>query len=200
MNPWLEAFLWAGGVVFVAFEFISNYAAVVDFWKKLGADNGAQPMIAISVARLSKELSNKNDGYYPPFKLKPGEEMTLEQRADCSYDYDFVWNYVMHFRNQTEHTAYKIKVIDLEDLDVFIDIKPKIEYTKPISKDGFIEHTFKFLIYFRCTPAKSEEIYSGVPVPKVRIEYSNLAGTRFATEYFFAEKDDAKKNVYSKVG
>lgn len=200
MNLWLDALIWAGGVLVVAFGFMANYATIVESWNRLGADKKAQPMLAVSVISISRQQNRVNDIWYVPFDVPPGEALDFEQVKEVSFDYGFVWSFVIHITNQTDHTAYKLKVIDVDDKMISMVIDPKVDYTKPITANNHKEHTFIYRMNYRCKAVKAEEIRQGYPMNKIRIEYSNLANVRFATEFFFTEADDAKKNIYLKVG
>lgn len=191
---------WAFGIVAAVFGFFVNYTRVVEWWDKRGADKKAQPKLAISIDNFSRGQTRANDTHYIPFDLEPGQVLDFSQYALISFDYKLDWHYTIHITNQTDHTAYKLTLDGSGDNNISLVADPKIEYTKPITANTHKEHTLIYRMQYRCTAAEAEALRSKPPVPKIRIEYSNLAGTRFATEFFFAEKDDDKKNVYSKVG
>lgn len=195
LNTWWWAFL----IVAALFSFVANYTTIVDWWNRLGANKNAQPKLALSVDSFTRQQNRVSDRHYLPYFVRQDEVLSFAQQQDMSYDYQLVWDYVIHITNQTEYPSYNIRVIGSEDQNLEMVVDPKVEYTKPIIGNAYKEHRFIFRMNQRYKAEEAEAYRSGYPVPKIRIEYSNLANVRFATEFFFTEKDDDKKNVYLKV-
>lgn len=198
MNIWVEAILWAGAVIIGIFSFIANYAAISEWWNKITTNKNAQPKLAISVSNFSRSQFRANAVIYHPFDLAEGEAITFDQQKLLSYDYDLTWNITFNITNNSDITAYQIKVIHTDTMTELV-VNPKIDYTIPIKPSETKVHDF---IFRRSRRAKSEEaaaILKANPFTTLRIEYYNLAGTKFATDFLINEKFDEKKNAFLKV-
>lgn len=192
---------WAFGVVAAFASFFVNYTRIVEWWDKKGSDKKAQPELAITIDsfRRNKMISPDDSRGYIPSDLV-GKQLDFADRERIAFIYYFEWYYDIIIRNQTEHVALGLHVVSINEDLLGMVIDPIPQYTQPMIRGNDYKYQIIYRKKHRCTSEEADEYSRTYPVTKIRIEYTNTAKVKFATEYIFAEHDVTKKNVYLKVG
>ncbi len=116
------------------------------------------------------------------------------------YHHDLIWDYKLTLRNNSEHTAYNIQL--LEPLqDHAFRLQPKIELLKPIQPNGELIYEAKFSAFHAGPGLEANNLIAIHPDllrnRKFILQYTNVKGTKFYT-LFDGKKDEQDSNAFSK--
>jgi hypothetical protein len=114
------------------------------------------------------------------------------------YYSDIHWFYKITFRNNSEHVAYNIRLLDPQVGHAF-RLAQKIDALKPLLPNNEIEHKAEFFEFYeglgRIAAEKAEKAPEFLLTTKFILEYTNVKGTKFYTE-FDGSKDEALRNQF----
>lgn len=105
------------------------------------------------------------------------EHKRYEAELFVKRDYYLEWYYDIALTNNTEHTAYKIKLINPD----FLSVKSEVDYTKPLPPNETVVHKIVVRKKFICNTHDADRILFDSGDFSLRIEYSNAKGTRHFT-------------------
>lgn len=196
--------IWVGGVAAVVaivtfiLTFPQQGKAFFDLFRKKKPIL-TQPKLAISIINGGRGRFRANDVMYTPFELGEDRVITFDQQKLIAFDWNLSWNFTLKITNQTEYPAYNVRVCPFPHEEEMV----KMHLTKPIDPTtAFKPHeTEEFEVVcrldYRARAEEADVIIKSFPFKKLRIEYTNTAGEKFATEFSTVETDVEKKNVYT---
>lgn len=197
----MDGLYWAVGIIIAAFGAIASYIAIVDYLKKLTANDDAQPKLAFSLVHYESNYQATSKKMHHTFDIGEGEALSNEQRKKVYMDYHIKWEFTIDITNQTHDTAYRVRVIQLpEDSPVKLNNYPGIDRTKPFLHAESKTFSFNFYGNCRCTAKEISAKLKGIPVEKIRIEYFNAGDKLCATDFILTEGNLDNVNVYYKLG
>ncbi|MES2132673.1 MAG: hypothetical protein V4506_10000 [Bacteroidota bacterium] len=127
-----------------------------------------------SSGQRSKGISSRNDLTSPTFV------------TEVIYNFELTWDYQISFRNNSEYTAYNLKLIK-PVFDKSFKIIPNIDSFKPLSPNNEINAIARFSLSYEGTGTTSEIILKNKPAiltsGEFIVEYTNANGTKFITKY-----------------
>lgn len=187
-----------GGGLLTLFKGYPMAKAAIELYQK----KRVQPKLAISFINGSRMRGRANDAMYHPFELGEDRVITFNQQKLLSFDWQLKWNFIINITNQTEHTAYKVRLIPFPHEEQYISIHftPSIDYTKAFTANKTETYEVVCVQNYRCTSEEADVMIKKYPMQKLRIEHSNSSDFRFATDYITNEPDVENKNVYHKLG
>ena len=150
-----------------------------------------QPKIYIlfngnGAARLPGLPSSKND-FSKPLKI------FTEIRVD-----KLVWRYNLIFRNNSEHVAYNLNLINPEQNPGFM-LEKKIDKLLPLLQNSELVHRAIFETEIEGTGEETHEASKSHPDllmnNKLILEYTNVKGTKFYT-VFDASQEESLRNKF----
>ncbi len=100
------------------------------------------------------------------------------------YDYELRWEYDLLLRNNSEHTAYNIKLISPTISNKFF-LHPKLDTLKPLTENSEVPYSARFSDYFTGNGSEvAVRMKEGSHLlSEFILEYTNLKGTKFYTQY-----------------
>lgn len=106
--------------------------------------------------------------------------------TEAIYFNELKWEQNMAFRNNSEHVAYNIKLLN-PTIDNTFDVYPKIDNLKPLLSNTEISYVARFYALYEGRGIDANNLVSGLP-PKLNsdnfiLEYTNVKGTKFYTVY-----------------
>jgi hypothetical protein len=183
---------------------VALYQPVKDFitYRRQRRVSPPQPTLAISLSTGSRMRGRANDHMYHPFELAEDRVITFEQQQQLGYDWDLMWSFKLKITNQTDVTAYKVKIMPfgVEEQHVRINLKQAIDYTRAFIPNETADFDVTCNVNYRGRADEADAIIKKYPFKELRIEYSNMDGERFATVFSALETDDDKKNQYLRLG
>ncbi|RZK42082.1 MAG: hypothetical protein EOO61_05620 [Hymenobacter sp.] len=180
------------------------YQPFKDLFSFLGRKKVAppQPKLALSLVNGSRMRGRANDHMYHPFEMPEDRVITFDQQKLMAYDWDLRWSLKLRITNQTDNTAYKVKLIPFgfDEQYVKIHLQQPIDYTRAFIPNETTEIDVVCNVSYRGRAEEADAIIKKYPFKELRIEYSNMDGERFATVFSAVETDDEKKNQYFALG
>lgn len=112
------------------------------------------------------------------------------------------WNYRLFLRNNSEHTAYNMKLIGPEQGDDF-KIVQKINRLKPLLSNTELELRAEFYKFFVGTSVEANNIKEKkedcLMDKKFILEYTNVKGSKFYTVFDMTEEQDKRNQFLRKL-
>lgn len=111
------------------------------------------------------------------------------------------WQRQLNFLNHSEHAAYNIKLATQVDKEYFT-IEPDIDSFKPLLTNSDISYSLKVSDTFQ---RREREARSEYPEPKhitelkLTLEYTNVKGTKFYTEFDNSLDEQHKNKFFKKI-
>jgi len=109
------------------------------------------------------------------------------------------WEYHLYFRNNSEHTAYNLKIVQPK-VDRNFVLNPKLDSLKPLIPNSEVMYHAVFHDYYEGRGKDAMEVIKKGPKhfqDDFIIEYTNAKGTKFYT-YFSYSKEDSKKHKFTR--
>jgi hypothetical protein len=162
----------------------------------------SQPRLAISLINGGRGRFRANDVMYHPFELGEDRVITFDQQKLLAFDWNLTWNFTLKITNQTEYTAYNVRIADFPHEEQFVQmhLTPPIDITTPFKPHDTEAFEVVCRLNHRATAEEADVIIKNYPFKALRIEYTNPAGDKFATVFSTAELQVDKKNQYLDLG
>jgi hypothetical protein len=112
------------------------------------------------------------------------------------------WNYRLFLRNNSEHTAYNIKLIGPEQGDDF-KIVQKINSLKPLLSNTELKLRAEFYIFYVGASVETNNIKEQkedcLKDKRFILEYTNVKGTKFYTVFDMTKQQDKSNQFLRKL-
>ena len=144
-----------------------------------------------SASQTPKGLSSKNDLTAPIFV------------TEAVYNFDLTWDYQISLRNNSEYTAYNLK-LTAPPFDTSFKLVQAIDSLKPLSPNNEITTLVRFYLFYEGTGATSNILLQNKPEKLASgefiLEYTNAGGTKFLTKYDNRLEEDKRHDFKIKNG
>ncbi|QIX62879.1 hypothetical protein HER32_17540 [Hymenobacter sp. BT18] len=155
-----------------------------------------QPKVAVRL--VFQHSGRRTHGMTQNNKFPPnGEAISIGDLANYNHLYELRWNFELILTNNSEITAYRLRFPEHEGIKVTIE--PAFDYTFPLAPNARRVYTLTATIPYESTPAEADKVVKEGPASVLRIEYENIKGRRYYTDFYAKEKDETKKNEYGVV-
>jgi hypothetical protein len=192
----MEGFIWAAGIIAVIIGLLANYGAAVDTLYKILGLNRVQPKLAISLISNGKGRSVRSNAYIPS-SIKLGEAVPFDRQQELIYDYYFFWDYEIVITNQSEFPAIDTRLAQVVGTLTELHFTDKsIIRTIPFAFNAPKTFKIRFTRMYRCNLIQAEELSSNKPFSKLILQYTNLDGKKYYTE--FTNTDAKPLNKFGK--
>jgi hypothetical protein len=112
------------------------------------------------------------------------------------------WNYNLIFRNNSEHVAYNLKLINPNPSNLFI-LDKKIDSLRPLIQNSEISQRIKIEKTVEGTGAEtynaSNELPDFLSLNKFILEYTNVKQTKFYTIFDWTKQEDLRNKFVKKL-
>lgn len=128
-----------------------------------------QPKLYMSVIHQKKFLKQESRSIKPPS------------------DYTLYREYLVTIRNNSEHNAYRLNIKAPEGVHLISVYTPRWEYHKPFLIHEVFEYRYQIAHAIYGDEIEAEKQLNSWAPQVFRIEYENVSGKKYYTEYKFAQ-------------
>ncbi len=150
--------------------------------------------------KVHLELKSIGVGKIPLGLSRKNRTDTIINEFDAIRHFRIEWNYALTFYNNSEYSAYNLKLIEPVGNSTLIAIQPSINPLAPLIPNSNTQYSATFFQNFEVKAQDSVKLMNDLPNVLKRpmtLEYTNVKGTKFYTTFNFHDGIKAE-NIFSR--